>query len=195
MDNWKLDKIKLQEDLGVFAHYKEKVRKDENEYWLDKSVKSMIHRHPDLSNVADKMSLHVARIYGILGIGLYKEESDMNKSEKQHLQDTLDSIHIISISISGEEESQGCVISAKRNVLGKKTIIMNTPFITFSDDMYDYSYELGVICKELSDEVYAYIFDRKFAQLEIFSQSPEEEESMQSEQEQIDEVLAGEKLI
>jgi len=167
MENFQLKKVKLSDDLGVEATYHEKVMNEGSAYWVENTKKNMIPRHNDMDIAAEKFKIHVARIYGMLALGLYKEEKEMSKREKQLLEATLNDMTILSISISGSEESLGVVISAKKTVFGNKIIVMNTPLMKFADEKYDFCYDLGEAVQKFTKEVWDYLFKRKYAQLEL----------------------------
>ena len=167
MDNFELKKVKLHNHLGVYTMYHEKLMNNKEEYWAEKTSNNLIHRHQDMDNVADELKIHVARIFGILAIGLYKDEEDFNSREKKLLEETLESINIIGITLSGSEENGGVVISATRKVLNNKTIVMNTPHMKYADESYSYCYDLQETVQKLTEEVWEYMFKRKYAQLEI----------------------------
>lgn len=177
MENFKLKRVKLNEDLSIEIIYLEKLNKDGDAYWVEKTVKSPIQRHNDMDIVANRYKEHVARIYGILAVGLYKEPKDFNAQERRVFDDILNRVKIIAVTVSGEDDKEGVLISATLKVLKNKTIVMNTPNMMFRDESYQYSYELGAITDELKDETFAYLFKRKFAQLELAFESEPEAQS------------------
>ena len=177
MENFQLKKVKLGDDLGVDVTYHEKTMNEGSTYWIENTKRNMIPRHNDMDVVAEKLRIHVARIFGLLALGLYKDEKDMSEREKQLLETIIDDIKIIGLTISGDEDKQGVAISAKKKVFGNKVIILNTPNMLFSDEKYDFCYELGEIIKDFTKEVWEYLFKRKYAQLELAFEEVEGEQT------------------
>ncbi|MBL4760595.1 MAG: hypothetical protein JKY80_07070 [Mariprofundaceae bacterium] len=105
----------------------------------------------------------------MLAVGMYKPVEDFNAKESKLLGMLLGEIDIVQITLQGDDETNGVIISAKKNVLGNLVVVMNTPSIKYENSTYDYSWELKETIDELCDEVFEYIFNRKFAQLDMFS--------------------------
>ena len=81
MDNFNLVKVKLRWDNGVEATYQEKIIYEGEEDWHPTTKTLKIPRHHDMNVATDSLKIHVARVFGILSIGLYKEEKDLSVKE------------------------------------------------------------------------------------------------------------------
>ena len=169
MEKFRLKRIRLMDDLGVDATYLEKATIENEVHWVEKTIKSTIQRHRDIDKITDKLRIHVVRVYGMLAVGMYKPVEDFNAKESKLLGMLLGEIDIVQITLQGDDETNGVIISAKKNVLGNLVVVMNTPSIKYENSTYDYSWELKETIDELCDEVFEYIFNRKFAQLDMFS--------------------------
>lgn len=189
MDNFKLNQVKLLNDGGVKASWQElfKVRKDRSE-WINYNQENPIHRHPTLDQEMEKLKIHVARIFGFLAIGLYKDPEDMSKKEKEWFDASLEKIRVTSLKITHGDQA-GVVITSMKEVFGNREVVLNTPFIPFEGEHYGYGEVVRDIVEEIEREVYQYLFQKKYAQLELFggeeeeSEGSSEEESEKEEQE------------
>lgn len=166
--DYRLKRVKLMDDQGIEATYLEKVTIGKEVHWVEKTIKSSIQRHPNIDRVVDRLRIHVVRVYGLLAVGMYKPVEDFNSKESKLLGLLIGNIDIVQVTLQGDEETNGAVISAKKNVLGNLVVVMNTPSIKYENSGYDYSYELKETIDELSEEVFEYVFNRKFAQLDLF---------------------------
>ena len=169
MKDFRLKRIKLMDDQGIEATYLEKATIGKEVHWVEKTIKSSIQRHPDIDKVTDRLRIHVVRVYGLLAVGMYKPVEDFNSKESKLLGLLLGEIDIVQVTLQGDEETNGAVISAKKNVLGNLVVAMNTPSIKYENSTYDYSYELKETIDELCDQVFEYIFNHKYAQLDMFN--------------------------
>lgn len=172
-----IKKLVLMDGLGLAFVYDERVELKKNEtHWVEVSKKSPIQRHPDLDTQVDKLKIHVARIFGILAIGMYKPEADMTDREKKLLEEVIGNMEIIGITYSGTEEHPSVVISAKKYVFGDKQVVaMVTPNIHLGKGVYEYEHDLQVALEEVREEAFEYIFKRKYAQLDLFDTKPAEQ--------------------
>lgn len=201
MDNFKLTKLKMRNDLGVEITYNEKVVSGKETHWVEKIIKSSIHRHPDMDAMVKKFKIHVARLYGLLAIGMYKKEEDMTDTEKKLLEQVNSEMEITGVNANhGDDGEISLIITAVREVLdGKRKVVMNTPLIkTTEEELYPECYEMGQTFVEVQEEAFQYIFKRKFAQLDLFSAKEAEEsgddEGISSDEEQkMNEKLSAEK--
>ena len=169
MENFRLKRIKLLNGLGLEVTYCEKLIAGDATHWIEKTIKSTIQRHPDIDKVADRLRIHVIRVFGMLAIGMYKPEEDFNKDEKKLLKAILGEIEITSITLAGDSETTGALISAKKKVIGSQVIALNTPNIAYENNHYDQSWDLKETIDELRSEVFEYVFNRKSAQLDMFA--------------------------
>lgn len=172
MDNFRLKKVKLLNELGVEVTYLQKITKGQETYWDEHTIKSAIQRHPDLDNAVECLKIHVARIYGLLAIGMYKSEKDMTKKEKELLETTLDCLKISGVILTGsvDEETSGILVTSQRKIFeNKATVVMNTPNIQFDNPIYDYANDLKSIALDVQNEVYQYLFKGKYAMLDLFT--------------------------
>jgi len=170
MERFKLKKVILLDGGGVSATFHEKYTAKKEEYWIEKTIKSTIPRHPDLDKVIKQLSIHVASLYGVGGLINAKEETALSKEQRKALKIYTESINITSVTFTGEEDTFGATISATKEVFTDKSIKLTTPTIVFSEEQYAKSLDVGGICITLIDEVYEYLFKHKYAQLDLFAE-------------------------
>lgn len=177
MEKWKLKSVRLLDMQGVTATYQQKaVTENSNgstlDFWKDITEKSTINRHPDLDRAVDKLTIHVARIFSMMGVGMIKPEKDFTTTEKRVFEKIQEQIEVTGITLSDSEDAEKCqvLITANMPVLkGKKKIVLNTPLFHYKNDMeYEFAHEVAAIVDEIKEEVYEYLFKRKYGQLEMF---------------------------
>ena len=170
IENFSLKKVKLREDKGLQVTYTEKITTGDNIHWLEKTMTSTIQRHPNIDKVADRLRIHVARMYALLGVGLYKAETEFTGKEKKIFDQLIEEVEVVGVTLSGYDDTAGAIVSAKRKVLDDQVVVMNTPNIQFEAPGYEFGFDLKETIEELTEEIFEYIFHRKFAQLELFEE-------------------------
>lgn len=183
MDNFRFRRVRLLNHLGAEVEYEEKGTHQKEEHWITTIKKSSYNRHPDLSNAVKGLRIHVAQIFGLLAVGMFKPIEDFTEDEKSMLDEILEGITVTGVHVSGvlDEETgrdgRGVVITATRKVLNNKTLVMNTPRIDYNNTAYD---EIDNIINQVdlvAKESYEYILKRKFAQMSLFSAQEADEEA------------------
>ena len=186
-DNFKLRKLKMLSGLGVEAAYEEKKMVGDETHWDLVDKKSATNRHPDLGVAFKGLKIHVATIFSMLAVGMYKPVEDFNDDEHTMLNELLNQITITGITLSGElneetgKDARGVVITATKEVLNSKTLVLNTPRIDFNNPVYEKVDEIIDLCDKITEEAYAYLFKRKYAQASLF-EAIEATEGAQSEE-------------
>lgn len=200
MDNFKLKNVKLMNDYGLEACWEDKQTYEGEDHWLNVTKKSSINRHPDMDNSMECLKIHLVRIFGMLGVGMYKPIEDFTEKEKKFLEDLYETIDVVGLSVSGEfdEETQkdgrGVVITGVKRVFKGGKIALNTPRIPFETDQYDYAKELKSIYLDIQNETYQYFFKRKFSQLDLFANEDGEIQGVKSDEKKVDEAAIDKKL-
>jgi hypothetical protein len=155
--NNQISKIKIDGETNVEVTYQTVVMAGEKEN--ERAVKNefnakLKHRvHQDLYNALQKLVPHVLQICELV---------DPKKGLDQISKDKLESITVTGVSMGGEDEDQGVVITARKKLKHNRTIAINTPFIKFDPDMskYDYADQLRDECIDLEREVQLYMVDK-----------------------------------
>ena len=153
---------------------------------IDKSPQVIAHKikanyipHPELIRLRDKLkeflvkAYHMDRGYEHAINGLTGKK--LKDAEDSYL-DLLLKIEVTGVSIGGEEQLRGAVISGKVESNNGAKCAMNTPRIVFSSEKLGYEQDVEIEVGLIAAEVYRYIFEGKKAQAELFD-APEEKET------------------
>ena len=171
MDNFKLKRVKLLDNLGVEVTYYEKVNRADGDYWIEKKIKSTIQRHPDLDRIVDDFKVHIARIFELLAVGLYKPESDMNEQESKYFNSILRKLDVSCITFTGTDDTNsGLILQGRKEVMDGKIAVLTTPNVLFHGE-YEYMSDMMTLSANLIDEVFNYVFKKKYAQLDLFAET------------------------
>ena len=171
MDNFKLKRVKLLDNLGLEVTYYEKVNRSDGDYWIEKKIKSTIQRHPDLDRVVSGYKVHLARIFELLAVGLYKPEADMNEQENKYYNSIIRKIDISCITFTDTDDSNnGVIIQGRKFVMDDKIAVLTTPNVLFNGE-YEYISDVMTLCADMIEEVFDYVFKKKYAQLDLFADS------------------------
>ncbi len=140
--------------------------------------------HPDLIERLEQMKTHLAKLYDLDSIvilsnskGLKIKDEDAFKQVKKFIdgayQETLKKIDINGIALSGEKtddkDNRSVVIMGTKAMESGTKCSLNSPSIKLSQDIYSFESELQDIVNELCEEVEAYLYEGKKAQLEMFN--------------------------
>lgn len=154
-DNFTLRKVKLQPKGGIKTDYEIAIALDGEVVVTERSEITGREVHPDFKNAVKALAPVVADVF---------EFSD----------ETAERIEVRGIAISGEGDKEGVVItSVFETSNGQKTCI-NTPRLFTAGDE---NQALDAAVENIRDEVYAYLFEGKQAQLSLFGDNGEAAES------------------
>lgn len=152
--DFRLVKLNLLSNKGVEARFETKENMGGDAVLAENKKKLKAVRHPHLDDACEKFLDHIIEVVGL------KPEA-------------AEDIEMIGISVSGKNESEGVVISAKMDVLNGRVISINTPNILFDDPDYNERESvkkltsLQSLVKSVENEVYGYFFEDKLAQQTI----------------------------
>lgn len=170
-----LSKAKLTKGGGLDCNYevKEKTGNETyNEKFHQESAKDV---HPDLSKSFERLKPIVARVWHLTFVRTLLLMPEFKASKLQSdlaevaINEIMANIRVSSISISGQDENVGVVITAVMTADNNQKMAMNTHRIRFTDTKYGFEEELEEICGDIEQEVYEYLFEGKRAQLDLFS--------------------------
>lgn len=153
-----LTKVKLDPKGGLLAEYEITTIAGDEPTTINRKETCTREVHPDLSGLFKSLREVVRAVFG------------MTESTE-----TAERVEVRGLSWSGSEANEGVIItSVFECVNGSKTCI-NTPRIKLAQDSFGFEEDLKAICEDVKNEVYAYLFDGKQAQLSLFGDSPDEE--------------------
>lgn len=166
-NNFSLKKVKFRKDGGLEVDYGKTDVQEGGVVRTTLTEKCSAPAHPELEKITARLRGHFAAIHGLIPTELLTKGFD-NLSEKEQIyfQTVIESIGITGVTFIGSDESdQKYIMTAKRQVLAGGYVGMATPKIMQDDNRYDCSDEFTTLMQQLHQEVYAYIVEKKYAQL------------------------------
>lgn len=178
-ERFSLIKCKLLANEALDVHFEyEEVAASAN-YVQKEHVESPVIPHPDLTTKLQALKPHVAKVYGFAFIRELVSSEDfkatdaqLNYSEKFY-QTLVEKIRVTGIALSGKEDAKGCIITAVMKSQTNSSMAINTHRISFKSTTYGFEDDLKVICDDIENEVFRYLFEGKQAQLSLFPEGEE----------------------
>lgn len=169
-----LSKVKTLKDGGLDVHY-EVTETIGNESYTNKyHVESAKDIHPDLRNCFDRLRPIMGRIFNITSFLSLMDTPDMKANQKQKdaahnfADEMLKNIEVRGVSLSGQDDNVGCVLTGLFTVSNNQKTAINSPRLKFNIETFGFEEELEKIIGDIENEVYAFLFKGKKAQLELF---------------------------
>lgn len=185
--SFNLSKVKLTTGGGLDTHY-EVLETAGNESYNNKyHVESAKDIHPDLKKQVNRLKSVVARVYHMNFIRTLMLMPEFEATAKQQelaetgLAEIMQKINVTGVAISGTDKNVGIVITATFTADSNQKMAINTHRMKFTDTRYGVEEEMEEICSEIENEVYAFLFENKKAQLDIFDSmnSNDEEDELE----------------
>ena len=147
-----LSKVKLHpNDGGLDAAYSVSHKQGEEISIIERQESSSQIVHPDLKLALDTLKPLVAQVFDFPDA----------KQEK---------IEIRGLAYSGSGSKKGVVITSVYETVSGKKVALNTPRILVEGTEYGFEETLAAVSNRVKDEVYAYLFEGKSAQLSLFGE-------------------------
>ena len=169
-----LSKVKTLKDGGLDVHY-EVTETIGNESYTNKyHVESAKDIHPDLRECFDRLRPIMGRIFNIMSFLSMVETDDFkaNKNQKEvarnFADEMLKNIEVRGVSYSGQDDNVGVVLTGLFTVSNNQKTAINSPRLKFNTETFGFEEELEAIVADIENEVYAFLFKGKKAQLELF---------------------------
>lgn len=163
--------FKFNKDKGLDLVYYNRLFPNAKE-----NPKSKVVSHPDLQSKLDQLKIHFATKIGLLeGWDFAREHTrkdlpTLELAQKGH-QEVLERIKITGLTFAGEGETYGVSIIGYVKFPKKGGTGMSAGKILLDGSTLGYEDDVKEICEEVKQEVYAYRFQNKKAQLDIESEA------------------------
>lgn len=170
-----LSKVKLMKDGGLDCHFEIEQKCGEeiyNEKYHTESAKDV---HPDLRACFDKLKPVLARVYHMSFFRTLLDSPDFGASKLQQefaetaFAEIMQKINVTGVALSGSDENVGFVISGTFTADSNQKMAINSHRMKFKDTRYGFEQECEEIIATLEEEAYAFLYEGKKAQLELFS--------------------------
>lgn len=191
-EKFSLSKVKLLKDGGLDVHY-EVTEVVGNESYTNKyHVESAKDIHPDLRDCFDRLRPIMGRIFNITSFLSMVETSDFKATKKQSelsrdfADEMLKNIEVRGVSYSGQDDNVGVVLTGVFTVSSNQKTAIISPRLKFNTETFGFEEELEAIVADIENEVYAFLFKGKKAQLELFGADGEPAPGLVAEPEKED---------
>lgn len=174
-----LSKVKMLKDGGIDVHYEVTENVGSESYTNKYHVESAKDVHPDLRNLFNELRTIMGRVFNITSFLSMVESEEFKATKKQNetarnfADECLGNIEVRGISLSGEGDNLGCVLTGLFTTGNNQKTAINSPRIKFSVESFGFEEELETIISDVENEVYAFLFKGKKAQLELFGANGE----------------------
>ena len=167
-----LSKVKTLKDGGLDVHY-EVTETIGNESYTNKyHVESAKDIHPDLRECFDRLRPIMGRIFTSFLSMVETDDFKANKNQKEvarnFADEMLKNIEVRGVSYSGQDDNVGVVLTGLFTVSNNQKTAINSPRLKFNTETFGFEEELEEIVADIENEVYAFLFKGKKAQLELF---------------------------
>lgn len=187
-----LSKVKALKGGKLDVHY-EVTETIGNESYTNKyHVESAKDIHPDLRDCFDRLRPIMGRIFNITSFLSMVETSDFKATKKQSelsrdfADEMLKNIEVRGVSFSGQDDNVGVVLTGLFTVSNNQNTAINSPRLKFNTETFGFEEELEAIVADIENEVYAFLFKGKKAQLELFGADGEPAPGLVAEPEKED---------
>lgn len=179
--DFNLSKVKLLPKGGLCAEYQVTVIVDGENSLIDRNETCTRDVHPDLLGLFDDLRNIVGRVFNITSFLSLLESDDFKLTEskkalaRSFADELLEKIEVRGVAWSGTGDNAGVVItSVYETPNGLKTCI-NTPRMKMATISFGFEEELEQIVEQIKNEVYAYLFKGKQAQMSLFGQTAQDD--------------------
>lgn len=173
-EKFSLSKVKLLKDGGLDVHYEVTEVVDNESYTNKYHVLSAKDIHPDLRNLFNDLRPIMGRIFNITSFKTLMETPDFKATKKQteiaenFAKECLNNIEVRGVSLSGQDDNVGVVLTGLFTVSNNQKTAINTPRLKYNTETFGFEERLETIVQGIEEEVYAFLFKGKKAQLELF---------------------------
>lgn len=175
-DNFKLKHVSVNKKNGLDVTYSEQVKEQDGDHEVEFTCSHPGHRHPDFDKALKKLVPFLAKNYHVTDateklLSEIKQEIIPGDKKivdrlKEIQKDLLSKVTVTGISISGEEQFRGVIISGKIEGFNSNSA-MNTTRVVFAQDSLGFEKEVETLCNTIEDEVFEYLTENKRSQLEL----------------------------
>lgn len=173
-EKFSLAKVKLLKDGGLDVHF-EVTEVVGNESYTNKyHVLSAKDIHPDLRKLFKDLCPIMGRVFNITSFKSMIATPDFKATKKQieiadsFANECLGNIEVKGVSLSGQDDNVGVVLTGLFTVSNNQKTAINTPRMKYAVETFGFEEELENIVCDIENEVYEFLFEGKRAQMDLF---------------------------
>ena len=104
----------------------------------------------------------------MIGTDDFKANKNQKEVARNFADEMLKNIEVRGVSYSGQDDNVGVVLTGLFTVSNNQKTAINSPRLKFNTETFGFEEELEAIVADIENEVYAFLFKGKKAQLELF---------------------------
>lgn len=172
--SFKLSKVQLKDNGCIKVNYEICESLGDIEYTNKYKIESAKEIHPDMKHLFDCLvdvladTCNVYRLEDAIYLPRFKATEEQKAIAKEETEAATEGITVKSVTLSGKDGNVGCIISGEMEVKQGLKATVITPRMKYNEEIFGFEHELGDVLTALQKEIYAYLFQGKQAELEVF---------------------------
>lgn len=173
-DSFKLSKVQLQGNGCIKVNYEICESVGDIEYTNKYKIESTKEIHQDMkilfSCLVDVLAetCNVYKLVDTICLPKFEVTKEQRAIVRKELEETTRGMTVKSVTLSGKDDNVGCIISGEMKVKHGLKATVITPNLKCDEEIFGFEYELRTMLMSLQKEIYAYLFQGKKAELEVF---------------------------
>lgn len=172
--SFKLSKVQLKDNGCIKVNYEISESVGSLEYTNKYKIESTKEIHQDMKIVFSCLvdvlaeTCNVYRLVDIVCLPKFEVTKEQRVITREELEETIRGMTVKSVTLSGKDDNVGCIISGEMKVKQGLKVTLITPRLKCNEEIFGFEHELGTALMSLQKEIYAYLFQGKQAELEVF---------------------------
>lgn len=177
--SFKLSKVQLQGNGSVKVNYEICESVGGVEYTNKYKIESTKEIHPDMkylfARLVDVLAVtcNAYKLVDTVSLSKFNATEEQKEIAREETEATTEGITVKSVTLSGKDDNAGCIISGEMEVKHGLKATVITPRLKYNEEIFGFEHELGTMLMKLQEEIDAYLFKGKHAQLELFGSDGE----------------------
>lgn len=173
-EKFALSKVKLLKGGGIDVHYEVTEVVGSESYVNKYHVLSAKDIHPDLANLFKDLCPIIGRVFNVTSFQTLLSTDEFEATAKQKMygkafaEECLKNIEVRGVSLSGQDDNVGVVLTGLFTVTNNQKTAINTPRLKYNVETFGFEEKLEDIICNIENEVYEFLFKGKKAQMELF---------------------------
>lgn len=172
--SFKLSKVQLKDNGCIKVNYEVCENVGDIEYTNKYKIESTKGIHQDMkylfSCLVDVLAdtCNVYKLVDTVCLPKFEATDEQRAIAREELETTIEGMTVKSVTLSGKDNNVGCIISGEMEVKHGLKVTLITPRLKYNEEIFGFEHELGTVLMSLQKEIYAYLFQGKQAELEVF---------------------------
>lgn len=172
--SFKLSKVQLKDNGCIKVNYEICESVGGIEYTNKNKIESTKEIHPDMKYLFDCLvdvladTCNVYKLVDTVCLSKFEATDEQKAIAREELEAITEGMMVKSVTLSGTDDNAGCIISGEMEVKYGLKVTLITPRLKYNEEIFGFEHELGTMLMSLQKEIYAYLFQGKQAELEVF---------------------------